>query len=184
MNHDLRKILRATVEFIVFLGVFVSLYMLIWRLYDPVVLWTANTITGVLSPATRMDTGRLDNWRCFIETPGGGEWMFRWWTPIQRHLIYLNQPLVLALLLATPTTWGNRLRLAGLGALVAFVGHVLVAVTMMRAMVCLNTNPTSFLCIWALKVCYVSGQLLGAAIWGVFAWRYWFPSKQALRSSG
>jgi len=183
MNLDLRRILRASVEFIVFLGVFVSLYLLIWRLYDPVVLWAASTITGFLSPATRMDSGPLDNLRCFIETPGGGERLFRWWTPIQRHLIYLTQPLVLALLLATPTTWKNRARLAGLGALLAFVGHVLVAITMMRSMVCLGTHPGRFVCIWALKVCYVSGQLLGAAIWGLLAWRYWFPPGQARRSS-
>ena len=184
MNLDLRRILRATVEFIVFLGVFSSLYMLVWRLYDPVVLWTANTITGLLSPATRMDTGPLENWRCFIETPDGGERFFCWWTSIQRHLIYLNQPLVLALLLATPTTWKNRLRLAALGALVAFVGHVFVAIILMRGMVCLNTNPTNFFCILALKVCSVSGQLLGAAIWGLLAWRYWFPSRPARRRSG
>jgi hypothetical protein len=184
MNLDLRRLFRAAVEFIVFLGVFVSLYLLIWRLYEPVVFWTANTITGHLSPATRMDSGSLGNWRCFIALTDSPERMLRWWSPIQRHLIYLNLPLVLGLLLATPTTWKNRGRLAASGALLAFAGHVIVVITMMRSMVCLGANPTSFPCIWALKVCYVSGQLLGATIWGLLAWRYWFPSRQARHPAG
>lgn len=179
MKPGLGRVGRAGIEFVAILVPMLCLYIVGWRSYEPVVFGTANAITAQLSPPTRMDSGSADNWRCFAQKwPHRPEKQIWFWAPIQRHVIFIDLPIVVALLLATPATWRVRLRLAGLGVVLAFAGHVVAVVASMRAILCVTSDPQSFVCVWALKVINVSGQLLGAAIWVLLAWRYWFPGRQ------
>jgi hypothetical protein len=176
-----RKLLRFGAQFLPLFALFLWLYWLILPSYEPAVLNAANAIGSTLSPASRMDA-TADEWSCTITQPSGEERQLKRWYGFLRHLLFLDLALVPALLLPTPVALRVRLRLAGLGIVLVYVGHVIAVLALMRGMWCLVESPGNFVCNWILRIAYTSGQLFGAAIWGALAWRYWFPAD--LRRSG
>jgi len=182
VKPDRRKLLRFSVQFLPLFTLLLWLYWLVLPQYEPAVLRVANLVGGLLSPATRVEAVAGDEWNCIVAEPDGGERVLKRWYGFLRHLLFLDLALVPALLLPTPAPLRVRLRITGLGIVLVFVGHVAAVLGLMRGMWCLVESPNSFVCNWILRIAYTSGQLFGAVIWGLLAWRHWFPAD--LRRTG
>lgn len=168
--------LRSVLLFVPLLLVFSAGYLALRPYYEPAAQRTASLITRHMDPPTWIDSGPGGHWRCHAQTSQLADRIVYRWNLELPHLVMLSLALVPALTLATPTTWRNRLRLTGLGIVLVFVSHVVAMAGLTRAMWCLTQSPKSFVCLTLLRLLYVSGQLFGAAIWGLLTWRYWFPS--------
>jgi hypothetical protein len=89
------------------------------------------------------------------------------------HLVFLSMVTLPALLLATPAPWRRRLRLLAWGVPLIFLGHVIALVLTTRGVHCLQEQPGTFVCLWALRISYASGQMFAATFWVLLTWRYW-----------
>lgn len=178
MTVNRPKVFRSAALFVPLLLLFSALYLWVKPQYEPAVQRTANAITRRLSPPSWIDSAANGQWLCHVSRPGAPNRIVYRWNVSLPHLVFLSLALVPALTLATPTTLRNRLRLTGLGLMLVFATHVAVMVGLMRAALWLIASPRSFLCLWLLRMLYVSGQLCGAAIWVLLTWRYWFPASR------
>ncbi len=171
------RVARFLLQFAPLFVVSLGLYWLVMPYYEQAVHLIANAINRQFEPPLWIEATEWGYWKCMVGNADGTETLVRRWFPFLRDLVFLDLALVPALLLATPTTLRVRLRIAGLGIVLAYVGHVLVMLGLTRGTWCLAMTPGSFFCMWLMRVMYTSGQTFGAAIWALLAWRYWFPGR-------
>jgi len=173
-----RKVLRFALLFIPLFAVCVVVYLLVVSQYQRTVFATANVVMAQMDPPTMLHADFRHDWRSYRYPPEGGRVKVRPWSKSLTHLVFLNLAVLPALLLATPIPWADRLRLVLIGFALMFLGHVLVSVLLVRASYCLQQAPGTFLCLFALRVSYTSGQVFAAVIWALLTWKYWFHSPQ------
>jgi hypothetical protein len=151
------------------------------RLLDPysaVALDAANALSRRLSPPTALvEVEDRQGWSAVVlDAHGGPPRRYAGWEFFVRHFIFVGLVFVPPLLLATPAPLAARLRLLLLGLALLFATQVLALVGLMRGKLCLSAEPGTFACLWLLRLVYASGQIGGLAIWGLLAWRRWFPA--------
>jgi hypothetical protein len=172
----LRKVLWFTLQFLPLFVVFFVLYLLILPYYQPLAVGAANAITLEMSPPTHLEVTDK-GWAGYVFNPQEGQVRLRGWSQTTTvHLVFLSMVTLPALLLATPAPWRMRLRLLAWGLPLMFVGHVIALCLTTRGVQCLQEQPGTFVCLWALRVSYASGQIFAATFWIMLTWRYWFEA--------
>jgi ABC-type maltose transport system permease subunit len=169
------KLVRFGLLFLPLFVAFVFVYLTLLPVYKPIVLGVANAVTTRLSPPTRLESSPSGGWNMLVSEARSEERRVTTWAEFVAHLIFIGLLFLPPLLLATPTTVPDRLRLLGIGMVLLFIVQVLAMICLTRGMYCLTQKPGSFLCLWLLRLVYASGQISGAVVWASLTWRYWVP---------
>jgi hypothetical protein len=174
MNLTFRRLIRFALTFVPLFAIFFAGYMTLVKHYEPIVVGSANLVTGRMNPPTVLQIEEHRNWTGYVFDPNRGKQRIKAWKSATRQLILLSLVSVPSLLLATPTTWRRRFRWMLIAIPLIYLGHILAAVILTRAQYCLGQTPDAWFCRWAKSFAVTSGQMMAGFLWFGLTWRFWF----------
>ena len=178
MNLTFRRLLRFALTFVPLFAIFFAGYIALVEHYEPIVVGSANLITGRLNPPTILEIEENRNWTGYVFDPARGKQRIKSWQSATRQLILLSLVSVPSLLLATPTTWRRRSRWMLIAIPVIYLGHITAAVVLTRVQQCFAESPGLWLCRWANSFAVTSGQMMAGFLWFGLTWRFWFEREE------
>jgi len=174
MNLTFRRLVRFALTFVPLFAIFFASYIAFVEHYEPIVIGSANLITGRMNPPTVLQIEEDRNWTGYVFEATAGKQRIKAWKSATRQLILLSLVSVPSLLLATPTTWRRRFRWMLIAIPLIYLGHIMAAVILTRAQYCLAQSPDVWVCRWAKSFAVTSGQMMAGFLWFGLTWRFWF----------
>lgn len=176
-----RKVLFFGLHFLPLLVLLLCLYPWIVEPYKRVVVGVANPVLTSLEPPMHIRVNPEGGWDFYLDRPEGKDFDAG---VGDLTLAFLNIALLPALLLATPRSVRERLRILVLGVVLLFGLHVVLAIAIVRITLCLHYDRGSMLCNWLLILFATGGQVFGVVLWALLTWRYWLPGQELLAAEG
>lgn len=174
MSFDRRKAAWFALTFLPVFALAIWLYPHLLPPWERAVLLLSNPVLESFTPSLTVrvvDAGALF---AYIIEPDGTQKAF-FTRPYQPYVIFISLVLLPSLLLATPVSPRDRLRLLLYGMLLLYAIHVITIIALFRVYLCLMQSPGATMCTWIKGLLLTSGQITPVAAWGLLTWKHWFP---------